>query len=78
MFTLVRLLPSRRLLLEQAPALVAAFVLAELFYKFGSFALECIAFLATWLALDALIQLGRRLLTRTDRFPDPSPSSSSR
>jgi hypothetical protein len=31
-----------------APAVLAAMVVAELFYKFHSFTLECIAFLATW------------------------------
>ena len=29
----------------------AAMALAELFFKFGSFTLECLAFLATWYAL---------------------------
>ena len=33
-----------------------AFVIAELFYKFHSFALECIAFLLTWLVLDVLVE----------------------
>jgi hypothetical protein len=30
----------------------AAFLIAEFFYKFGSFALECVAFLATWYVLS--------------------------
>ncbi len=34
-----------------APAVVAAMVVAELFYRFGSFTLECLAFLATWYAI---------------------------
>jgi len=52
MFTLVRSLPLRQLLLAQAPILALSLVIAELFYKFGSFTLECIAFLATWYILD--------------------------
>lgn len=52
MFTLVRSLPLRQLLLAQAPILALSLVIAELFYKFGSFTLECIAFLATWYFLD--------------------------
>jgi hypothetical protein len=61
MFTLVRSVPLRRLLGEQAPLLAAALVLAELFYKFGSFTLECLAFLATWLAFDAIAQAGKAI-----------------
>jgi hypothetical protein len=41
---------------RQMPALAISFVIAELFYKFHSFTLECGAFLATWFALDAIIQ----------------------
>ena len=56
MYTLIRLLPFKRLALEQMPALSAAWITAELFYKFHSFTIECGAFLATWFVLDALIQ----------------------
>ena len=56
MFTLLRLLPSSRLLKEQLPALVLSLIVAELFYKFHSFTLETVAFLATWFVVDAAIQ----------------------
>ncbi|MER8976705.1 hypothetical protein [Mesorhizobium sp. M0800] len=36
---------------ELAPFMIA-FVVAEMFYKLGSFALECLAFLATWYLLS--------------------------
>lgn len=62
MYTLLRTLPLRRLLAEQFPALAIAWGMAELFYKFHSFSLECAAFLLTWLVLDALIQGLRRLV----------------
>lgn len=52
MYTLVRQTPLRQLLLEQAPIIAISFILAELFYKFHSFTLECLAFLATWYLLD--------------------------
>lgn len=43
-------------------SLVTAFAIATLFYKFGSFALECLAFLATWSLIDLASQwLARRL-----------------
>jgi len=60
MYTLVRSLSVRSLLSEQLPALSASFVIAEVFYKFHSFTLECGAFLATWYVLDAGLQLLRK------------------
>lgn len=71
MFTLVRMLPLRRLLAEQMPAMLLAWLLAELFYKFHSFTLECAAFLATWFVLDGLLQGVKRLAAPTDRPADP-------
>lgn len=65
MYTLIQLLPIKRLALEQLPSLSIAWITAELFYKFHSFTLECAAFLATWFVLDALIQRVRALWTRT-------------
>lgn len=56
MFTLVRTLPLKALLAEQLPTLLAAWLVAELFYKFKSFSLECAAFLVTWFVFDALVQ----------------------
>ena len=53
MFELLRSSTLRQLLARQAPALVISLIVAELFYKFGSFTLECLGFLVTWLALDA-------------------------
>jgi hypothetical protein len=39
-------------LVREAPAFVVSFLTAELFYKFHSFSLECLAFLATWYGLS--------------------------
>jgi len=65
MFTLVGMLPVHRLLLEQLPALVVAFAIAEAFFEFHSFTLECVALLGTWFVIDAAVQLGRRKLGRS-------------
>lgn len=62
MYTLVRLVSWGRLLREQVPAVLLSFVIAEIFYKFHSFTLETVAFLATWGALDAVIQVARQAL----------------
>ncbi len=55
MYTLMRSIPVRQLLLEQVPALGLSFIIAELFYKFHSFTLECLAFLGTWYVIDVAI-----------------------
>jgi hypothetical protein len=70
MYTLLRLLTVERLAYEQVPTLTLAWIVAELFYKFHSFTLECAAFLATWFILDALVQkLVRPLFTRQGEEP---------
>jgi hypothetical protein len=57
MYTLIRTMPLRQLLLEQVPALGASLIIAELFYKFHSFTLECAAFLGTWYVIDGGLRL---------------------
>jgi hypothetical protein len=64
MYTLIRLLPFKRLALEQVPTFASAWLIAESFYKFHSFTLEAAAFLATWFAFDVLIQLLRRFVVK--------------
>jgi len=55
MYTLIRRLPGSKLIEQQLPAIVASLLIAETFYKFHSFLLECLAFLATWFVLDFLV-----------------------
>lgn len=74
MYTLTRLLPWRQLLLKQGPVFLIAFVIAEMFYKFHSFTLECIAFLATWYVLDAALNGVLHLI----RPPAPQSSPTER
>jgi hypothetical protein len=62
MYSLTRLVSLRHLLLQQLPTLSLSLVIAEVFYKFHSFTLECLAFLATWYAIDLLFQLGKQLI----------------
>jgi hypothetical protein len=72
MYTLIRSIPLRTLLSTQAPALLASFVIAELFYKFHSFTLECLAFLATWFVIDAAVTAARDLwIGRRGEVPGP-------
>lgn len=55
MYSLVRSLPPKAIAFRQVPIFAVSLTTAELFYKFHSFSLECLAFLATWFALDALL-----------------------
>ena len=54
----------RRFLVKEAPSGLAALLIAELFYKFHSFVLECIGFLATWYVLSLLIDVVTHSLSR--------------
>ena len=68
MIDLLRAWRSHTAYARRLPAFAAAFLVAEFFYKFHSFALECAAFLATLLVLDLVIDatMGR---------PQPEPKS---
>jgi hypothetical protein len=71
-YQLLASISTHDLALRQTPAFAVSFIIASLFYKFGSFALECVAFLATWFVIDAGIQLINRMRGRTqDRPPGP-------
>lgn len=48
MYTLTRSLGLRAVLAGEALGLALALVVAEAFFRFGSFTLEAVAFLATW------------------------------
>jgi hypothetical protein len=63
-YTLVRSLKSRAVAVREVCTFAAAFVTAELFYKFHSFSLECLAFLLTWSAFSGLADLGMRRFER--------------
>jgi hypothetical protein len=62
MYSYVKNVGVPTFLVREAPAFGVSFIIAELFYKFGSFSLECLAFLATWYVLSWLqsMVLGRR------------------
>lgn len=55
MLDFIRSIATQRGLLLRRPGLPAAFLIAEFFYKFHSFALECLAFLLTWLLVDVVV-----------------------
>jgi hypothetical protein len=65
MLSLFSAIPPKRLLIEQLPAFAGAWVIAEFFYKFHSFSLECAGFLLTWAAFEKLLQLFKRPAVRS-------------
>jgi hypothetical protein len=62
MYSLLSRVPLSALVGRELPAAGVSLVLAELFYKFHSFTLECGAFLLTWYGvswlLDAIMRAG--------------------
>lgn len=65
MYSFIRSLTTKELIFEQAPTMSISWIIAELFYKFHSFTLECAAFLVTWFVFDALVQMVRQRLVKT-------------
>jgi len=63
-YTLVRNVKCQATAVREICTFAAALVLAELFFKFHSFSLECLAFLLTWSVLGALSDLAMRLFDR--------------
>lgn len=70
MYTLIKNLSVKKFMLYQAPTIVGSLAIAEIFYKFGSFLLEAVAFLATWFVLDVFVAALARGLGQADRQPD--------
>ncbi len=58
------LIPTIKL---EVPTGIAAFAIAEVFYKFHSFSLECLAFLATWFIFSWLASTGSELFSKPDK-----------
>ena len=57
MFSLVKDLGIQVALKQEAAPFLIAFLVAEFLFKFKSFTLECLAFLATWFVLSFLQSL---------------------
>jgi hypothetical protein len=52
MYSWIRETGVKKFSSTQVPSMLVSLLVAELFYKFHSFLLECIAFLLTWTALS--------------------------
>jgi hypothetical protein len=69
MYSLMRSMSLRSLLVEQLPVLLLSMIIAEVFYKFRSFTLETVAFLATWFVIDFVVQRVLRALAKRTAEP---------
>lgn len=76
MYTLIRNTGLRQWLLVEAPSLTLSMIVAELFYKFHSFTLECMAFLVTWFVVSYIARLITSPFSRTGEIHVPGKSSS--
>jgi hypothetical protein len=66
MYALLRQVGIREGVFVEAPSFALSLVVAESFYKFHSFTLECLAFLATWFVVSSLVRLGSLPWARHD------------
>ena len=55
MYTILKTSGSKKMLATEAPVFLIALLLAERLYKFGSFTVECLAFLGTWFIISFLV-----------------------
>jgi hypothetical protein len=62
MYSLIQTLGIQRSIKQELAPFIVSFLVAELFYKFHSFTLECGAFLITWAVLSYVqsLVLGNR------------------
>ncbi len=65
MHTFIKSMTLREFFVGQVPALSLSILIAELFYKFHSFTLECLAFLATWYSIDLLMSWAFKAWSRS-------------
>lgn len=57
-------LTIQEILIEVLPSFGIALIVAEVYYKLGSFTLECIAFLATWYAAGMAINKLKQMVVK--------------
>jgi hypothetical protein len=55
MYTILKYQGVKKFLVTEMPPLVISLLISEGLYKFGSFILECSAFLATWYVSSFLL-----------------------
>lgn len=62
MYSLMRINSFRDLMLKEFPPFLIALSVAQTYFKWGSFALELVGFLAVWFALGLVVDRVLRLM----------------
>lgn len=55
MYTLLKNNTVKKITKAEIPAMFAALILTETIYRFGSFILECTAFMVTWFVISFVL-----------------------
>ncbi|MDQ6904898.1 MAG: hypothetical protein M3139_18045 [Bacteroidota bacterium] len=71
MYTLFKNIPTKKILSIEFPALGVSLLMAETFYKFGSFTLECCAFLLTWYGTSFIMNMIFMKLRKDKKHDNP-------
>lgn len=69
MYTLIADARLRKGVISEGPPLLLSMLVAEAFYKFHSFGLECVALLVTWFVMSYLFSLVRGLRAAKQNTP---------
>ena len=64
MYSLTKILGAKDILLREFVPFAVSLVIAQLFFKWGSFALELIGFMALWFALGAVATIALNTLKK--------------
>jgi len=64
LFSLMNSLPIRKILERELVPFSIALIVAQLYFKWGSFALELVGFIITWFLLGYLAQLLARMINK--------------
>lgn len=67
MYVMLRANGWRPTISLELPTGAAAFIIAEVFYKFHSFTLECLGFLATWFIFSWIASMVSSLVKNRDK-----------
>ncbi len=64
LFSLINIVGLREILSREAIPFAVSLIVAQLYFKWGSFALELIGFLALWLTLGAMLHFVQNTLKK--------------
>lgn len=71
MHKLIASMTIREFLVQQVPGITLSIIIAELFYKFHSFTLECLAFMVTWYVIDLVCNMVIKIISGSQPTREP-------